>query len=133
MTKYLLDTNILIYYLNGTIPDENTRIDTILQSSFHISILTKIEFLSWGEFLEKNDELAKAQEFIGHATMLNLDNAIVQKTIELRREFKIPLADSVIAATALENEMTVVTRNVADFQMTAVDIYNPFSESATIE
>jgi len=36
-------------------------------------------------------------------------------------------ADLMIAATALENGLTVVTRNVSDFEPTGVAIVNPFS------
>ncbi|RUM75627.1 MAG: type II toxin-antitoxin system VapC family toxin, partial [Sulfurovum sp.] len=43
--KLLLDTNIIIYYFNGIITD--SKIDQILKESFNISIITKIEFLSW--------------------------------------------------------------------------------------
>ena len=44
MRKYLLDTNILIYYWNGDIPEgERDKIEEILKHSFIISIITKIE------------------------------------------------------------------------------------------
>jgi hypothetical protein len=36
-----------------------------------------------------------------------------------------------IAATALEHKLTVVTRNGADFQRSEVNTLNPFSESST--
>jgi len=45
---YLIDTNIIIYYFNGLTDDE--FIHTILADSFKISIMTKIEFLGWGQF-----------------------------------------------------------------------------------
>jgi predicted nucleic acid-binding protein len=36
-------------------------------------------------------------------------------------------ADLMIAATALENGLTVVTRNVSDFELTGVAVLDPFS------
>jgi hypothetical protein len=39
----------------------------------------------------------------------------------------LPVTDGLIAATALEHKLTVVTRNVADFQRSGVNTLNPFS------
>jgi len=47
-TTFLVDTNILIYYLAGAFtPDQKRVIDQILESSFTISIITRIELLGW--------------------------------------------------------------------------------------
>ncbi|MEA2033951.1 MAG: hypothetical protein U9N40_00430 [Euryarchaeota archaeon] len=48
MKKYLIDTNILIYYFADTIPKQAvSKIEEIFRASFNISIITKIEFLGW--------------------------------------------------------------------------------------
>ena len=48
--------------------------------------------------------------------------------VELRRKGrKLPLLHTMIAATALEHDLTVVTRNVSDFQKTGVKVINPFA------
>lgn len=39
-----------------------------------------------------------------------------------------PIKDSMIAATALENGLTVVTRNVADFGRAGCPVLNLFDE-----
>ncbi len=39
-------------------------------------------------------------------------------------------ADLMIAATALEHGLTVVTRNTSDFEPTGVDVLDPFSRQA---
>lgn len=38
-----------------------------------------------------------------------------------------PMKDSFIAATALLHDLTVVTRNVADFENAGVKLFNPFA------
>lgn len=39
----------------------------------------------------------------------------------------LPVSDGLIAATGLEHKLTIVTRNVADFQRSGVNTLNPFS------
>ena len=43
-----------------------------------------------------------------------------------RRGQMIPLLDAMIAATALEHDLTLATRNVRDFQKSGVSVVNPF-------
>ena len=50
------------------------------------------------------------------ATLFDLDDVIAQRTIELRRRFKTKTPDAIIAATALVNNMSVVTNNRSDFE-----------------
>lgn len=38
-----------------------------------------------------------------------------------------PIKDSLIAATALQHDLTVATRNVRDFQFAGVRLENPFT------
>lgn len=115
---YLIDTNIVIYYFNGLTDDE--AIHNILADSFKISIITKIEFLGWGQFASDSESYSKAKEFISHATVFDLKNAIAEQTILLRQNFKVKTPDAIIAATALLNGLTVVTNNTSDFNRLGV-------------
>jgi predicted nucleic acid-binding protein len=48
--------------------------------------------------------------------------------VELKKKGRaLPLMDAMVAATALAHDLTVVTRNVRDFQETGVKIVNPFT------
>lgn len=50
-------------------------------------------------------------------------------TAALKRSGRtMPLKDSLIAATALQHDLTIATRNTADFRHTGVKTVNPFGE-----
>ena len=61
--KYLIDTNILIYYYNGVFDPDNQYIDELFRDSFNISIISKIEFLGFRDFQDR-DNLESASDFI---------------------------------------------------------------------
>ncbi|ASJ01669.1 nucleotide-binding protein [Thermococcus gorgonarius] len=124
----MIDTNVLIYYLADTIPeDELPKVEEILRKSFNVSIITKIEFLGWKGHTPEGFE--KSKEFISFAHVIPLTNEIADVAIELRRKVSIKLPDAVIAATTLLHGLTLVTRNVKDFEkVEGLKIYNPFEK-----
>jgi toxin FitB len=124
--KYLIDTNILIYYLSGDIPESQlSKINKILENSFCISTITKIEILGWHKIPQT--EKRRIENFIGNAQVIYIDKDIENKAIDLKQNRKIAIPDAVIAATAVLNNYTLITRNVTDFEMIEnINIYNPF-------
>lgn len=63
-------------------------------------------------------------EFDGR--ILPIDVAVVRRCAKLHVPDPRPMRDALIAATALVHGMTVVTRNVRDFEPTGVEILNPW-------
>jgi toxin FitB len=59
--------------------------------------------------------------------ILPVDTAVALRCAQLGVPDPRPLLDALIAATALVHGMTVVTRNVADFEPTGVRVLNPWS------
>ena len=118
--KFLIDTNIIIYYFNGIIEDD--KIDKILKESFNISIITKIEFLSWQK-LRKDKKLEKeALAFISNANVYELTDDISDKVIDIRQEYRVKTPDAIIGATALVHGFDIVTNNVDDFKNLDLEI-----------
>ena len=61
--------------------------------------------------------------------ILAIDTAVAQRCAALHVPNPRAERDALIAATALVHGMTVVTRNVADFEATGVRIFNPWGDS----
>ena len=130
VTHYLFDTNILIYYFADSIPDQEIgTLEQHLKTSFNISIITKIEFFGFEKFSQTR--FSQELQFIRHATVIPLTDGIADLAIDLRRKSKIKLPDAVIAATCLQNNFTLITRNEKDFRyIPGLIIYNPFQEKS---
>jgi len=122
--EYLIDTNILIYHTKGSQITIDFLSNLITQDSFNISILTKIEFLGWDK--HTTEGFKKCKELLEPANIYPVGEEIANKAIELRRERNIKLADAVIAATALLNNLKLATRNVDDFKaIEGLELINP--------
>jgi len=123
--EYLIDTNILIYHTNGSEVALDFLTKLTDESSLNISILTKIEFLGWDKHTPEGFE--KCKKLIESANVYPLDEEVANKAIELKRQASIKLADAVIGATALVNDLKLATRNVDDFEMLEeLDLVNSF-------
>ncbi|MBN1181496.1 MAG: type II toxin-antitoxin system VapC family toxin [Bacteroidales bacterium] len=65
-------------------------------------------------------------DFVSCSNICMMDDGIVEKTIEVRRLYKIKLPDAVIAATALHYDFILVTNNTKDFKsIKGLVILNP--------
>lgn len=62
--------------------------------------------------------------------VLPVDTAVAQRCASLHVPDPRSERDALIAATAMVHHMTVVTRNVADFQATGVPLLNPWDTVA---
>ena len=126
--EFLIDTNIIIYYLNGTIPENHyERVSDIFRDSFNISTISKIEVLGWYRITDTNK--LRVRRFLENANIIYLDDAIEEKTIEIKQNVKMDAPDAIIAATALRYELTLVTRNEKDFKkVEGLNLYNPFED-----
>jgi hypothetical protein len=110
MKGYLLDTNILIYYMADDLPKkEISHVEDIFKNSFNVSIITKIEFLGWDKHTKEG--YRSALKFLSFSNVIPLENHVANLAIKIRRESHVRLPDAVIAASSLHHELVLVTRN----------------------
>jgi predicted nucleic acid-binding protein len=125
--KYLLDTNIVIYYLQKQFsPEVENQLDSLVFiNQPNLSVITEIELLCW-ENTNENDILV-LNNFILESRVIELDESIKSKTVEIRRKYKLKLPDAIIAATAISFDFTLVTRNTNDFnKVKELQVSNPW-------
>jgi len=119
--KYLLDSNIIIYHLNKEPIATNFLSDNC--DYIAISQITFVEVLSFP--FSKEEEL-NVRELLSHFKIIDMTTNISNQAIKNRKLKKIKIPDNIIASTAIVHHLILVTRNVKDFKMLNIKIYNPF-------
>ncbi|MCF8360484.1 MAG: type II toxin-antitoxin system VapC family toxin [Prolixibacteraceae bacterium] len=115
-TYYLIDTNIAIYYFGLALhPETDIIIDSILEGDYFISVINRIELLGFKDLSIQEEEALNS--LISNAGIIDLNEEIILKTIEIRKNYKIKLPDAIIAATCIVNSFTLITNNAKDFKL----------------
>ncbi len=135
---YLLDTNVVSELRKS----KTRRVDrsvvawanSVAVNDLFLSVISVLEIEIGVSLVERRDPLqgnALRSWFDGQVLVafagriLPIDTAIARVCAGLHVPDPLPDRDALIAATALVNEMSVVTRNVSDFAPTGVEIINP--------
>ena len=113
---YTLDTNSVIYYMEGDKEIVKLIRNSILaKRTIYISVITEAELMSWPPLTE--EEILIIEDNINIFSSLAVDHKIARIASFLRRKYSsIKLPDAIIAATAIFTGTTLITRNIKDFQ-----------------
>jgi predicted nucleic acid-binding protein len=138
--NYLLDTCVLSEFTRRQ-PDEGVIgwLNAIADANLFISVITvgeiqhgierlpdshrKTELLAW-----MNNGLLK--RFAGRMIVIDVATMVMWGSLTARLEATgqpMGVMDSLIAASALQNNLIVTTRNVADFLPCGVQVINPWA------
>jgi hypothetical protein len=134
---YLLDTNV-VSELRKPKPHGAVVqwLERVADADLHISAVTVGEIQAGIELTREQDE-AKAAEIeqwlelvSGSYSVIPMDAGAFRVWARLMHRASDTLyEDAMIAATAKVHHLTVVTRNVADFEHFGVSVFNPFASS----
>jgi predicted nucleic acid-binding protein len=123
--RYLIDSNAIIDFCNGKLPESGKVL--LMNCNPEISIITNIELFASKNITDSEIQILK--NFVSISTIYNLDLTLVEKIIEIRKEYSIKTPDAIIAATAIVNNLVLITRNTKDFvNVKDLQLINPYSE-----
>ena len=137
---YLLDTNVVSELRKVRAGKANKHVaiwaDSVDAAELYLSAIT-IQELELGVLLTERRDPAQGAIFRawldGHVLpsfndrILPIDTVVAQRSAKLHVPKPLPAIDALIAATALVHGMTVVTRNVVDFEPTGAELLTPWS------
>lgn len=138
---YLIDTNIISEMRKGKKADAGVRAffeDVVFNTiPIYLSVITVGELRKGIEKIRYRNDVKQAdmlEAWLGNilssygSHILNFDKESAQVWGYLRAPHHEHILDKQIAAIALTNELTVVTRNLNDFKSSGVKLLNPFTD-----
>jgi predicted nucleic acid-binding protein len=139
VTGFLLDTNVLSEFARTGEPDQHVDrwLKTTAEESLFASVLTFAEIRRGIELLpvgKRRTHLEQWQEDLVASfemRLLGVNKVIADRWAILsaqtqRKGITLANIDGLIAATAVEHDLTLVTRNVKDFAGVEVPLFNPW-------
>ncbi|HEV2104073.1 MAG TPA: type II toxin-antitoxin system VapC family toxin [Candidatus Acidoferrum sp.] len=139
MSGYLLDTNVLSEGVKLR-PDlkVKTWVDSIDEQLVHVSVLTLGEIRKGIESLPLSARRATLESWLVRDLVVRFAGRILQVDQEVADRWgrlvgkakaenrPLPAVDGLLAATAMEHNLTLVTRNTRDVLLTGVPVFNPW-------
>jgi predicted nucleic acid-binding protein len=101
--KLFLDTNIILYLLNG----DETLAELLNGKQLYISIITELELLAYKGITAKEERVV--EEFVSQCKTITINSEVKRETIRIRKTYNTKLPDSIIMATALYMDLPLIT------------------------
>ena len=121
---YLIDTNILLYILRG-----NPKLRYLAQAELlAVSCVTEMEIL--GKFQIEETEKNIIAELLQQSAVIDITHTIKQITIQLKQKYRLKLPDAIIAATAIQQNLALITADkgfakIEELDLILINIENP--------
>jgi predicted nucleic acid-binding protein len=107
----LIDTNILIY--SGQVQFAPILATFVTDRNNFVSVISIVETLGFQRITPQ--QIIYFESIFKVLQITPIDNAVIEKAVEIRRLKKMSLGDALIAATAIVIDEPLITRNVIDF------------------
>ncbi len=121
---YLIDNNAIIDFCNGKLPEDGKKL--LLSQPPQVSVITNIELFASKAISEPEEILLK--KFIALSKVHPVTTELIDTVVQIRREYRLKMPDAIIAATAIQNDLVLITRNIDDFKnVVSLQLINPHS------
>lgn len=101
--KIFVDTNIILYLLNG----DMTLAELLNGKQIFISFITELELLIYSKNSMKDLKVIK--ELLSHCVIIDINDEIKEWVSELKRKNHFKLPDGIIIATAIYLDLPLIT------------------------
>jgi predicted nucleic acid-binding protein len=140
MSGFLLDTNVISELVRSR-PEPRVVewMEAADEGLLYLSVLTLGEIRKGAALLAQGKRRTRVETWLEVELRVRFSNRILPingavadrwgaLTAEtLRKGTPLPVIDGLLAATAMEHNLTVVSRNAVDFQDTPVQVLNPWT------
>lgn len=101
--RFFLDTNIVLYLLNG----DETIAELLNGKQLFVSFISQLELLGYpGLDVTERD---KIKQFLDECTIIDINEGIKQQVIEIRSLLRVKLPDAIIAASAIFYDLPLIS------------------------
>ena len=101
--RIVVDTNIALYLLAGN----EEVIEILTGKELLLSVITRMELLSYPGLLRS--QLPAIETFLESWPVESLTDSIEREAVRIRKQYKLKLPDSIIAATAVHLEAQLIS------------------------
>jgi predicted nucleic acid-binding protein len=137
---FVLDTNVVSELRKVRLGKADARVaswaESVDAADLYLSVIT-VQELEIGVLLAERRDPAQGTVFRAWldshvipafaGRILPIDMAVAQRSAKLHVPDPRPARDGLIAATALVHGMTIITRNLGDFESSEVRLLNPWT------
>ena len=112
--SFVLDTDAIVHFVK----DDAQAIEVLspIFASEMLIVPSIVVVELWSSAKASKAEMVTIAAFLDSTLIMSLDRELGKLAGELRRDHRLSLGDSIIAATALAMGATLLTRNVRDFK-----------------
>jgi len=115
MKKLVVDTSVIIDFLRSN-NKENTLLYMLAEEDLYVSIVTHTELYAGKSVWENSATRESLEKVLAGMSFVAVDKRISERAGHIKSYSDISLIDALIAATALIDNMELITLNNKDFE-----------------